>query len=154
MGMCMNKLIIIGILLIGALLIFGCTNPPQPTSNNLFEKLSDTPCLIDGKPIIRYFSTSWCPHCKYIDPIFNAVMQEYNGKIIARHYVVDLNLPSDIEMAEFRKFSPNGNIPAFSFGCQYYKIGNSYSETKESIDAEKTEFRRVIDLLLADSMIQ
>ena len=152
--MCMNKLIIFGVLLVSVLLIFGCTNPPQPISKNPFEKLSDTICKENGKPIIRYFSTSWCPHCQYINPVFDSVVAEYGNKLDVRHYVIDLNTPSDAEMAEFHKFSPNGNIPAFSFGCEYYKIGNSFSETTADINAEKTEFKRVIDLLLADSMIQ
>lgn len=140
------KLIIIGLAILSLYFILGCTQPPQPTSN-LFEKLSDTPCLENGKPIIRYFSTTWCPHCKWVNPIFNDVMQEYGDKIIVRHYEIDISTPSELEMAEFKKFSPNGNIPAYSFACQYYRIGNSFESTND-INAEKTEFRRVINLLL------
>lgn len=149
MGMCMNKILIISILLICGLLVFGCTQPVSPaTTTNPFEKLSDTTCTENGKPIIRYFSTTWCPHCLWVNPIFDSVMQEYKDKIIVRHYVLDLNTPPTAEMEEFSKFSPNGNIPAFSFGCQYYRIGNSFEPTQD-INAEKTEFRRVLDLLIS-----
>jgi thiol-disulfide isomerase/thioredoxin len=144
----MNKLlIIIPVLLVISLVVIIFSQPAPPVSNNLFEKLSDTSCKIDGKPIIRYTSTSWCSHCKYINPVWDEIVAEYRDKIIARHYVIDLNTPSIEEMAEFHKFSPNGNIPAFSFGCQYYRIGNSY-ELSGDLNAEKFEFKRVIDLLL------
>lgn len=141
----MNKILIILILLIIGVFIFGCTQPI--TTTNPFEKLSDTSCTIDGKPIIRYYSTSWCPHCKYINPVWDEIVAEYGNKIIARHYEVDLQTPSDEEMAELNLFSPNGAIPAFSFGCQYYRIGNSFESTLD-MNAEKTEFRRVLDLLI------
>jgi len=144
----MNKILIISGMIILLLGLFACTSAPQPTSDNLFEKLSDTSCSIDGKPIIRYYSTSWCPHCKYINPVWDEIVLEYGDKIIARHYEVDLQTPSDEEMAEFNLFSPNGAIPAFSFGCQYYRIGNSY-EASGNIAAEKTEFERIINLLIS-----
>lgn len=140
------------------MLLFGCTQPTPPGdspphSDNPFEKLSDTSCSEYGKPIIRYFSTTWCPHCQYINPVFNEVMEEYGDKIIALHYEIDITTPSETEMAEFTKFSPNQNIPAFSFGCQYYRIGNSYEATRDT-NSEKQEFRRVINLLLAESTVQ
>ena len=144
----MKKIIIIGLFLLSAVLIFGCTQPQQPASTNLFTKLSNIPCLDNNKPIIRFFSTTWCPHCQYADPIFAAVMQEYGDKITVRHYDIDVNTPPADDMAEFKKFSPNGNIPAYSFGCEYYRIGNSFEST-DDINAEKTEFRRVINLLLS-----
>ena len=49
--------------------------------------------LIDGKPVIRMFSTTWCPHCKWSGPVFEKVAQEYvdAGKIVAYHWELDIN---------------------------------------------------------------
>jgi thiol-disulfide isomerase/thioredoxin len=144
----MKPFITIGLGILALFLLFGCTQPAP--SSNLFEKLSNNMCTENGKPLIRYYCTSWCPHCRYINPIFDSVMAEYNNQIMVRHYVVDLNTPPVEDMNEFLKFSPNGNVPAFSFGCEYYRIGNSF-ESQGDLNAEKTEFERVINLLLEQS---
>ena len=145
-----NSLILIILLIIGGVILYIVTSNALysgPDGDNLFEKLSDDMCTENGAPLIRYYSTTWCPHCQYIDPVFDQVMSEYEGRITVKHFVIDLEAPSEEDMNEFKRFAPNGNIPAFSFGCEYYRIGNSF-ESSGNLAAEAQEFRRVIDILL------
>ena len=46
---------------------------------------------VDGKPVIRLFSTTWCPHCTWITDTFDSVMTEYvrAGQIVAYHWNLD-----------------------------------------------------------------
>ncbi|MEM2974672.1 MAG: thioredoxin family protein, partial [Candidatus Micrarchaeia archaeon] len=48
-------------------------------------------CAVDGKPIIRMYSTTWCPHCRWIKNTFDRVMKEYMdaNKIIAHHWEIE-----------------------------------------------------------------
>ena len=70
------------------------------------EKPDAEICMQDGKPVIRLFATSWCPHCQWIKDRFNQVVQEYvdAGKIVAYHWMVDLK---DDDLTPQKE----GNIP-------------------------------------------
>jgi hypothetical protein len=46
--------------------------------------------------------------------------------------------------------NPNGTIPTFIFGCKYYRIGAGY-EAQKDLEAEKREFRQIIDKLIVDA---
>ena len=50
-------------------------------------------CKTNGKPNIYLFSTTWCPHCKWIKDTFEKVVKEYvdAGKINAYHWEIDIN---------------------------------------------------------------
>lgn len=133
--------------------------PPTPTGSiTTFQKTSDPICLDNGKPIIRMFSFSGCSHCQWIFPAFNAVAKEYGSRIMAHDW--DLAIKDDlltleretvvptVETALFNKFSPGGGVPVLVFGCQYFRIGAAY-EASGGLEAEKNEFRLVINALLA-----
>jgi len=47
----------------------------------------------------------------------------------------------------FIQFSPQSNVPAFVFGCKYYRIGNAYEATGDW-HSEIAEFRGVIEELI------
>ncbi|MEK6902220.1 MAG: hypothetical protein AABX02_01370, partial [archaeon] len=97
----MRFLVMIGLL---ALIVFtlGCisssfekkdTSGIAPTSISTFNVISGAEiCTEDGKPIIRLYSTTVCPHCRWINSTYNGVMDEYikAGKIVAHHWDVDL----------------------------------------------------------------
>jgi len=162
----MQKLIILVILILAGTMLLGCTEPtPTPTpADTTFTKITVTDgpvdmCAIDGKPIVRLYSTTWCPHCVWIKPTFDRVVQEYvaQGKIIAYHWEMDTgdntltaqvetSVPEN-EQAIFSAMSPNGNVPAFLFGCSYYRLGNGYEQTKD-LNAEENEFRAIIEDLI------
>ena len=118
----------------------------------------DLPICKDGnQPIIRMFSTTWCAHCQWAKPAFEAVAKEYKDKIVAHNWELDTNddtltaakeskIP-DEENAVYAKYNPDGTIPTFVFGCKYFRIGTGHEQTKD-LEAEKKEFRQLIDNLL------
>jgi thiol-disulfide isomerase/thioredoxin len=151
------------ILFIGFLILlfvlFGCN---QAGTSNPFQKVEgNSICKQDGKPVIRLYSTTWCPRCKWIKPVFDEVAGNYarEGKIIAYHWQLDTNddtltakietvIPSQ-ELSIFEQFSSDDEIPAFVFGCKYYRIGNGF-EKQNNLDAERTEFARIIEEVLKE----
>ncbi|QQR92780.1 MAG: thioredoxin family protein [Candidatus Iainarchaeum archaeon] len=163
--------VVIGLLLL-ALVLSGCvqsqlktrdTSQIAPTSITTFQVISNAEiCQQDGKPIIRLYSTTWCPHCKWINDTFNGVMKEYvdQGKIVAMHWDVDIKddqftpkIDDDFPVSElelFQSVNPNGTIPTYVFGCKYYRVGNGF-ETQDDLDAEAGEFKALIEKLLAES---
>tara|TARA_Y100000310_G_C20596000_1_gene770533 strand:- start:850 stop:1323 length:474 start_codon:yes stop_codon:yes gene_type:complete len=125
-----------------------------------FIDTGDSLCTIDGKPAIRLFSTTWCPHCKWIKETYEKTVKEYvdSGKIVAYHWEVDTNddtLTSNIEtevpfseMEIFSKYNPKQSIPTFVFGCRYSRVGNGY-ESQGNLVAEEAEFRSIIEELIS-----
>ncbi len=114
--------------------------------------------LMDGKPVIRLFSTTWCGHCQWIGETYESVVKEYAdaGKIVAYHWELDIGddtltpskegrIPTE-EYDIFRKYSPGG-VPTYVFGCKYMRVGNGYESTND-LRAEEAEFREVIEKLI------
>jgi len=117
--------------------------------------------FVDGKPVVRVYSTTWCPHCKWVGPTVDKVLKEYQSKgiIVARHWeldtgddtltkIVEIKVP-DSELAVFQKANPDGSVPAFVFG-KYFRLGNAF-EAEKNLALEEAEFRAVIEKLLNDS---
>lgn len=156
------------------LIISGCVNNSSkyasrdtsqiaPSQIRTFQLLpgENSICTEDGKPIIRMFSTTICPHCRWINETFNGVMEEYlsQGKIVAYHWDADLgnnqftparetSLPaSEIEI--LKNANPDMSVPTYVFGCKYWRVGNPY-ENANDLDAEAAEFKAVIEKLLAE----
>tara|TARA_Y100000310_G_C20675589_1_gene812844 strand:+ start:739 stop:2541 length:1803 start_codon:yes stop_codon:yes gene_type:complete len=133
---------------------------PAEETARTFMKTSDPICEKDGKPIIRLYTTTWCPHCVWIKDTFDKVAKEYmaQGKIAAYHWDVDSGdntltseeeafIPKE-EIDIFKRHNPDGSIPTFIFGCEYKRIGNGY-EAEDDLRAEEAEFREIIEELLA-----
>lgn len=136
---------------------------PAGTPVGSFLDTNKPICKKDGKPIVRLFSTTWCPHCNWISDTFDKVAKEYvqKKKIVAYHWQLDQGQEDDTltsakegsvsteEMAIFQEFNPYGSIPTFVFGCRYYRIGNAYeSEGDVGKPKEEKEFRDLIEKLL------
>ena len=155
-------------LLLVFLLLTSCNNKEEDvgkvniqgmnTNTKTFKDTGDEICTQDGKPIIREFSTTWCPHCEWIKDSFTKVVNEYEGKIVAYHWELDIDdnaltpeLEGEIpasEMAIFEKYNPRSSIPTFVFGCKYARVGNGY-ESQGNLEAEEAEFREIIEELLS-----
>ncbi|MBU2101070.1 thioredoxin family protein [Candidatus Micrarchaeota archaeon] len=126
-----------------------------------FSAKDGSACLEDGKPVIRLFSTTWCPHCVWIKDTFDSVVKEYvdSGKIIAYHWELDTGdntlteevetVVPDSETAIYREFNPKATIPTFVFGCKYSRVGNGFESSKDLVSEEK-EFKAVIETLLGN----
>lgn len=138
------------------------TTQIAPTSISTFNVVSDAEiCTEEGKPIIRLYSTTVCPHCRWINSTFNGVMDEYltAGKIVAHHWDVDMGndqftpvKESAIPQAEvdlFMSVNSRLSVPTYLFGCKYVRVGNAY-ETQDDLDAEAGEFKAVIEKLLTE----
>jgi len=130
--------------------------------------------LEDGKPVVRLFSTTGCPHCVWIMGTFDKVAKEYvdAGKIVAYHW--ELNTGDDTlteavetavpgsEDAVYKKFNPRGSIPTFVFGGKYYRVGNGFegpgdtqnpttAASLEHLAQEEADFRAAIEALLQET---
>ncbi|MDP7506381.1 MAG: peptidylprolyl isomerase [Candidatus Woesearchaeota archaeon] len=135
--------------------------PAETTSKRTFVDTGDEVYKIDGKPVIRLYTTTWCPHCVWVKDTFDKVAREYiaQGKIVAYHWDVDsgdntltpeieTNIPPE-EIEIFKKYNSKGSIPTFVFGNKYKRIGNGY-EAEDDLGAEEAEFRAIIEELIAE----
>ena len=131
-------------------------NMPENEDIKSFYDSGKEICYEDGKPIIRMYSRSSCGYCSWNKPIFEKVVNEYveQEKIVA--YLWEDNekdLLNNIEMPQeesdlFYEYS-TGGVPAFVFGCKYYRVGAPYSRQENGEQLEEQELRTVIDDLLA-----
>jgi thiol-disulfide isomerase/thioredoxin len=143
----------------------GQSLPPGNVTNpgiTTFKAIEGSVETMGGKPVIRLFSTTWCPHCVWIKPTYDRVVKEYAdaGKIVAYHWELDTlddTLTPEVEgsvpqseQAVFAKFNPRNSIPTFVFGGKYYRIGNGH-ESEQSLEKEETEFRAVIEQLIKEA---
>lgn len=169
---CMRYNILILTSILFLLILSGCINSKYesrdtsqiaPSSIRTFQLIpnADSICVEDGKPIIRLYSTTVCPHCRWINSTFNGVMDEYMsaGKIVAYHWDVDIgnnqftpakesSIPSE-EVELLKRVNPDLSVPTYVFGCKYWRVGNPY-ETANDLDAEAAEFKAVIEKLLTE----
>lgn len=132
---------------------------PLPEGITTFSVTGDEVCTEDGKPVVRVYTTSTCPHCEWVQPIVDEVLMERAeaGDIVAKHWVVDTGdnllteeeettVPQD-EMAIYQKYNPMGYVPSFVFGCKYTRVGTGSEGQPEGAQAEASEFNAVIDVL-------
>jgi len=169
---CMRYNILILTSILFLLILSGCINSKYesrdtsqiaPSSIRTFQLIpnADAICVEDGKPIIRLYSTTVCPHCRWINSTFNGVMDEYMsaGKIVAYHWDVDIgnnqytpakesSIPSE-EVELLKRVNPDLSVPTYVFGCKYWRVGNPY-ETANDLDSEAAEFKAVIEKLLTE----
>jgi len=140
--------------------IFYKSPSSQAEGIKTFQELNNEVCKQDGKPIIRLYTTSTCPHCRWISSTYEKVVKEYidKGKIVAYHWELDTkdDLLTTIKEAEipmpeielFQKYNQQYAVPEFLFGCKYLRIGNGY-EAQNDLSSEEAEFRAVINKLLS-----
>ncbi len=96
-----------------------------------FKFTGDTLCSSNGKPIVYFFGTSWCPHCRWEKPIFLNVTSEFGNLIEVRFYEIDKESPPKEEMEVFKKYNPRGTIPTIIIGCRYFRAGSGEAIGKE-----------------------
>jgi len=103
-----------------------------------FDAIESDICTDGGKPIVRMFSTSTCPHCRWITPAFDAIVVEYGDRIKFYHWYLDDednaltsvdegDIPRS-ELEVFWNFNPRNSVPTFVFGCKYYRAGTEYED--------------------------
>jgi thiol-disulfide isomerase/thioredoxin len=172
----MKRAVILTLLIISSIFLVSCSKEEETKKTiniksirqegtKTFKETGDELCLEDGKPIIRLFSTTWCPHCKWVKETFDSTVKEYieRGEIIGYHWEVDTgdntlteNIENNVyleELALFEKYNSRKTIPTFVMGCKYSRIGNGY-ELKGDLLAEEQEFREIIEELISESKNQ
>ena len=85
-------------------------------------------CKENGKPIIYFFGSEGCSHCRWEKPIIEKVVAKFGDKI-SFHNNMDQTKDREI----FSKYS-TGAIPTIVLGCQYYRVGSgeNLGEQKET----------------------
>jgi len=86
-----------------------------------FVVLDEEPCSEDGKPIVYYFGSSGCPHCRWEHPLIKEVAESFGGKI-SFYDLMDKQEKIDV----FQKYLSinGGGIPFIVLGCQYARVGS------------------------------
>lgn len=86
---------------------------------------------VEGKPLVHFFGTTWCPHCGWERPIFNNVTAKFSSYIDIKKIEIDVEQPPT-EMAVFNHYSPEGKIPVIIFGGKYFRVGAGESLGSET----------------------
>ncbi len=90
-----------------------------------FSVSSDEVCKENGKPIIYFFGSKSCPHCKWEHPVVGKVAEKFKEEIAFHN-----NMDSQNDMEIFNKYS-TGGIPTLVMGCKYYRIGSGEGAAEE-----------------------
>ena len=112
-----------------------------------------------GQPVILFFGSAGCSHCRWISETYDTVVMEYmeQGLIEAHHYdittqddlltpIVETEIPKDY--LNIKEGNAPEFIPYFNFGGTYERTGTGY-ESQDDFFAEEMEMRQVIDALLS-----
>ncbi len=121
-----------------------------------FKSNDQSVCKKDGKPIIRFFSTSDCQSCDWVRQAFKSAVEIYitKGSVIVYNWQLDTGddlmtsgKEKSVAKEEFeiyRTFNEASSVPTFIFGCRYYRIGTYY----DNLEQEEEEFKTIIEKLL------
>jgi len=113
-------------------------------ATNKFEDTGDEICMEDGKPIIRFYTSSQCDICNQINLAFQNALMNFDVKVYSWNLDSD-KLPKE-EIAVLKKYNSDGAVPAYVFGCKYVRVGNAYSGL--NLNAEEVEFRNILSELV------
>jgi thiol-disulfide isomerase/thioredoxin len=132
----------------------------NPAIRTFLKKKDASLCLEDGKPMIYLFSTSWCPHCQWIEETYLKFGKEVNESGKAKVYLFDVESGDNLLTSEketvmpsvaeniYNEFSPDGGIPTFVFGCTYFRVGNGYETQDGGETLEEREFKTILEDIL------
>jgi len=167
---CLVGLIVVILFVVGCTksptgsIVIDTTKKPPVEAGTTFRSVPGDVCMEGGKPVVRLFATTWCPHCQWVKPGFSEVVREYQdaGKIVGHLWEMDVGDDAltpekeaavpDSELAIFKQFNSKGSVPTFVFGCTRVRIGNAY-EAEDDLEKEKAEFRGAIEQLLKTEMV-
>jgi len=90
-----------------------------------FSVTKEEICKDGDKPIVYFFGSQSCPHCKWEHPIVEKVAEKFNNEIVL-HNNMDSNADGEI----FSKYS-TGGIPTLVLGCKYSRVGSGENAGEE-----------------------
>jgi len=85
---------------------------------------------IQGKPLVYFIGTTWCPHCKWEKPVFTSVTDKFRDHITVKKIEIDEGIEEADKMV-FSHYSPDGYIPLIVIGGKYFRIGAGESLGQE-----------------------
>lgn len=88
---------------------------------------SDETIMEDGKPVVYFFGSETCPHCRWEHPLMKQVVSKFD-RYISYHDNMDVDADMDI----FSKYSAEGYIPATVIGGKYYRVGSGETIGEEA----------------------
>ncbi len=97
----------------------------QATTIGDFNVTNEEICMENGKPVVYFFGSDGCPHCRWEHPIVQKVMKQFEGLVVFHD-----NMDNGKDMDIFRKYS-QGGIPTLVIGCKYYREGSGENEGEE-----------------------
>ena len=107
------------------------------------------------------YSTTTCPHCKWISEAFDQFAKENLENISAYHWEFDIldnsitpEKENEVPLSHqqiYLQQNPKGYVPFFSFGCKYTRLGNGFESQSNGIEKEKQEFDLILKELLNSS---
>lgn len=121
-------------------------------------------CNVNGTIQVYMFTTSTCKECLTIASRLSTLLQSYekDGNSPFIPYLWELNTGDNLytkaieqgvpsgHVAIFKKISPEGKVPAYSFGCAYTRVGH-YPGAAGNTNAEEEEFSAVLSALLVQN---
>lgn len=129
---------IIAILLIGIRIsgMFTKLQPDQGGAKTVAEtvggfKATDQEiCNENGKPIVYFFGSNACPHCRWEHPIVLDVVQQFSDYILFHD---NMDSQNDADIYQKYKNQNSGYVPFLVAGCKYVKLGSGeqYGENLE-----------------------
>ncbi len=93
---------------------------PQITVGS-FNVVDIPVCEENGKPIIYFFGSSGCPHCRWEHPIIEEVAEQFDDYISFHN-----NMDGDEDLDVFYTYS-TGGVPTTVLGCKYFRQGSGES---------------------------
>ena len=103
----------------------------------------------EGRPIVHYFGTSWCPHCKFLKTPFDEAVGTFADKsLIEVHDWGEMNESTKLTLEDaaiFDNFSDGGSVPTIVIGCRYYRVGSPFEYcANNGASLEKESITRAI----------
>lgn len=103
------------------------SNRKEKTVEGSFKEVeSQKICQENGKPIVYFFGSSTCPHCRWEKPVIEKVTSKF-GDYISFHEKID-------DFGKDRKIFENysdGGVPVVVLGCKYYRLGSGEKDGKQ-----------------------
>lgn len=87
-----------------------------------FSVSKDEVIMENGKPVIYFFGSESCPHCKWEQPVIQKVVEKFKDKV-SYHESIDSETDKDI----FTKYNPNGGVPTLVLAGKYFRVGSGES---------------------------
>jgi len=111
-----------------------------PSEGGFKEVEGTEVCKENGKPIVYFFGSESCPHCKWQQPVIESAIKGFGNKISFHK-----NIDSTDDMDIFTKYNPSGGVPTIVIGCKYYRIGSGEGSGE---DADKQTITNLINNVL------